>query len=279
MCEISCALVDPRQPDYVDLFHVGGANIKSETGELVDLRAARDEALISGKFHFSERAMLYSKIRPYLKKVARPDFVGLCSADIYPLASRNGCLHRDFLYYLLLTEDFTGFAIAGSARAGMPKVHREHLFHIRLDSLRSPSRGGSSASWTKRLPPSPPPEPTPNRTSRSPEIFSRHASDQRLTTLLPSSLSRRFLRYNRGTGGLHRLNSRMGAGFQSSRFLLSRDSATTERESSCHPRRREKTHITGSVKANCSLLVATRGNWLATLRSTTGIRNVRSAAT
>jgi type I restriction enzyme S subunit len=128
ICEISSALVDPREQAYQELPHVGGANIESATGRLIALQTAKDEGLISGKFLFDERTVLYSKIRPYLMKVARPEFKGLCSADIYPLVPRNGLLDRGFLYYMLLTQHFTDFAIAGSARAGMPKVNREHLF-------------------------------------------------------------------------------------------------------------------------------------------------------
>ncbi|MBC8245639.1 MAG: restriction endonuclease subunit S [Verrucomicrobia bacterium] len=89
---------------------------------------AREEQLISGKFPFDESMVLYSKIRPYLKKVSRPSFRGLCSADIYPLAPNAEILERDFLFHLLLTADFTDYAIKGSARAGMPKVNRPHLF-------------------------------------------------------------------------------------------------------------------------------------------------------
>jgi type I restriction enzyme, S subunit len=128
VCDISSALVDPRETRYQPLLHVGGANIESTTGRLLDLRTAKDEGLISGKFYFDENAVLYSKIRPYLMKVARPDFRGFCSADIYPLVPREGLLDRGFLYYLLLTKDFTDFAVVGSARAGMPKVNRGHLF-------------------------------------------------------------------------------------------------------------------------------------------------------
>jgi type I restriction enzyme S subunit len=108
--------------------HVGGANIESMTGRLVDLRTAEEEGLKSGKFVFDESMVLYSKIRPYLIKVARPGLRGLCSADIYPLSPAMDSLDRDFLYYLLLTQTFTDYAIIGSARAGMPKVNREHLF-------------------------------------------------------------------------------------------------------------------------------------------------------
>lgn len=98
------------------------------TGRLINLRTAKEEGLRSGKFLFSEQMVLYSKIRPYLTKVARPDFQGLCSADIYPLFPINGRIDRNFLFHLLLTPTFTKYAVAGSARAGMPKVNRDHLF-------------------------------------------------------------------------------------------------------------------------------------------------------
>ncbi|MDO6384686.1 restriction endonuclease subunit S [Uliginosibacterium sp. 31-12] len=131
VCEISSALVDPRKAEFLDLLHVGGANIESKTGGLLELKTAREEGLISGKFIFDESMVLYSKIRPYLMKVARPDFRGLCSADIYPLSAKQGQVDRDYLFHLLLSPAFTDYANAGSARAGMPKVNRDHLFAYR----------------------------------------------------------------------------------------------------------------------------------------------------
>ncbi|MHB8202081.1 MAG: restriction endonuclease subunit S [Desulfomonilaceae bacterium] len=132
VCEISSTLVDPRIPEHQELPHVGGANIETKTGGLINLKTANEEGLKSGKFLFDETMVLYSKIRPYLMKVARPDFKGLCSADIYPLSAKRGQLNRDFLFHLLLAPEFTEYAIAGSARAGMPKVNRSHLFAYRI---------------------------------------------------------------------------------------------------------------------------------------------------
>lgn len=128
ICEITSTLVDPRKDKFIDLIHVGAGNIVSKTGELVELKTAREESLISGKFIFDRSMVLYSKIRPYLMKVARPDFEGLCSADMYPLSPCSNEITRDYLFHLLLSKPFTDFAIQGSARAGMPKVNREHLF-------------------------------------------------------------------------------------------------------------------------------------------------------
>jgi len=132
VCAITSTLVDPREKEFLDLVHVGAANIKSDNGALVELKTAREEGLISGKFLFEDSMVLYSKIRPYLRKVARPDFTGLCSADIYPLSPLPNQITRDYLFHLLLSKHFTQYAIRGSARAGMPKVNREHLFEFTL---------------------------------------------------------------------------------------------------------------------------------------------------
>jgi len=132
VCAITSTLIDPRKAEFLDLTHVGAGNIESQTGIFVELKTAREEGLISGKFLFDESMVLYSKIRPYLMKVARPNFNGLCSADMYPLTPLPNEITRDYLFYLLLCKRFTDYAIQGSARAGMPKVNREHLFEFKV---------------------------------------------------------------------------------------------------------------------------------------------------
>jgi type I restriction enzyme S subunit len=104
----------------------------SRTGELIEIQTAREEGLISGKFLFDEKMVLYSKIRPYLMKACIPDFKGLCSADVYPLSPIDGSIDRSYLFHLLMSQHFTAYAITGSGRAGMPKVNRDHLFKYRV---------------------------------------------------------------------------------------------------------------------------------------------------
>jgi type I restriction enzyme S subunit len=132
ICEITSKLVDPKEEKYLEMSHIGAGNMASGTGDLLDIKTAREEKLISGKFVFDDSMVLYSKIRPYLMKVCRPGFTGLCSADVYPLAPIKGVLDRDYLFYLLLSKDFTDYAISGSGRAGMPKVNRTHLFNYQM---------------------------------------------------------------------------------------------------------------------------------------------------
>jgi type I restriction enzyme S subunit len=132
ICEISSKLIDPRKSEYQNLIHIGAGNIETKTGVLLGLKTAKEENLISGKFLFDESTVLYSKIRPYLIKVVNCNFIGLCSADIYPLKPFKNMVIKDFLYFVLLSKRFTEYAILGSQRAGMPKVNRDHLFSYKL---------------------------------------------------------------------------------------------------------------------------------------------------
>jgi type I restriction enzyme S subunit len=125
--EIQSGQVDPRKLPYSELPHVGGANIESESGNLVELKQAKYENLISGKYIFDSTYILYSKIRPYLNKVSKPDFQGICSADIYPIKPIDGLLNRDFLRMLLMSKGFLSYTANNSDRANIPKINRKAL--------------------------------------------------------------------------------------------------------------------------------------------------------
>ncbi|MDA8819986.1 restriction endonuclease subunit S [Schleiferiaceae bacterium] len=131
-CEIKSKLIDPKDEKYKDWIHVGAANIVSQKGRLVNLKKVSEENLISGKFTFTNQMVLYSKIRPYLRKIVMCDDKGLCSADIYPLTPKKGIILQSYLFFVLMSEDFTSYAINGSQRAGMPKVNRNHLFKYKF---------------------------------------------------------------------------------------------------------------------------------------------------
>jgi type I restriction enzyme, S subunit len=83
--------------------------------------------MISGKYLFDEGDVLYSKIRPYLRKVVVAPFRGLCSADMYPLTVRADVVDNHFLAWLLVSDQFTAFANRESGRARMPKLNRQQL--------------------------------------------------------------------------------------------------------------------------------------------------------
>lgn len=128
LVSINSKLVDPKIAPYCEMYHVGPANIISGTGEIVDVKKAKEETLISGKYIFEEGMILYSKIRPALNKVALAYMHGLCSADMYPLSPNIEIVNAFFLKYVLSGPAFLKYAIEQSGRARMPKINREALF-------------------------------------------------------------------------------------------------------------------------------------------------------
>ena len=135
VCEITARQVDPRIPEFGKLPHVNGENVESGTCRLAGVKTAAEDGLISGKYLFEPGDVLYSKLRPYLRKVVVAEFRGVCSADMYPIRVKLDVDPR-FLAWTLLSRDFTEYADRESRRARMPKLNRDQLF-----------------SWTCSLPP------------------------------------------------------------------------------------------------------------------------------
>ena len=125
-CSIVSGLVNPNEAPYCNYPHIGGANIESNTGEFINVKLAKDENLISGKYFFDNTMILYSKIRPNLNKVALPSFCGICSADMYPIIPTKG-FNKIFLKFILTQKDFLEYAVSHSGRANIPKINRGDL--------------------------------------------------------------------------------------------------------------------------------------------------------
>lgn len=129
---LDAPMVDPREDKFIDLIHIGPDRIERNTGLLLPALTAREENLISKKFLFDENYVLYSKIRPYLKKCAIPDFGGLCSADMYPVKPISGKTNREFIWQLLLSDFFTKYTETLPDRANIPKLNRKELLSFEL---------------------------------------------------------------------------------------------------------------------------------------------------
>ena len=111
---------------YADYPHIGIDSIAKGTGELVGYRTVAQDGVISGKYHFTAKHIIYSKIRPNLNKVALPDFEGLCSADAYAILPTEKA-DRVYLAYVLRSQFFLDYIIPLSGRTGMPKANRKQI--------------------------------------------------------------------------------------------------------------------------------------------------------
>lgn len=125
-CQIQSGQVDPREPQYANMTLIAPDHIESGTGRLYETTTADEQGAISGKYLCSAGTVLYSKIRPALRKVATFEEQCLCSADMYAI-DPGKAFDRGYLFYFLLTDAFTSYAELESLRVAMPKVNREAL--------------------------------------------------------------------------------------------------------------------------------------------------------
>lgn len=124
--------VDPRLEPYASLPHINGEAIESGTCRLLSYRLAKEDEVISGKYHFPENTVLYSKIRPYLRKATLVRFEGVCSADIYAFDEISPELDPSFFMYSLISPRFTIYANMLSGRTRMPKLNQSQIFAFEL---------------------------------------------------------------------------------------------------------------------------------------------------
>jgi type I restriction enzyme S subunit len=120
--------VNPLVEPYASMPHLNGEVIESHTGRLLETyRLAKEDGVISGKYPFKAGSVLYSKIRPYLRKAAIVPFDGICSADVYATESIDPGLIPGFFKYTLLSPMFSDYADEKSGRTRMPKLNQKQL--------------------------------------------------------------------------------------------------------------------------------------------------------
>lgn len=125
VASIASNLVDPF--DNLNAIHVAPNHIESWTGVLSGFQTIEQDGVTSAKHQFQKGQILYSKIRPYLAKVTIAEFDGLCSADMYPI---NSLINKKYLYYWMLTSEFTDWVSNAESRSVLPKINQKDLSKI-----------------------------------------------------------------------------------------------------------------------------------------------------
>lgn len=137
--------VDPRRAPYCDWVLIAPDHIESGTGRLISTATAVEQQAISGKYVFQAGDVIYSKIRPYLRKAVLASNSGLCSADMYPLRPKTGIDSR-YLLAVILGDQYSRFAESVSMRSGFPKINRNEMTEF---SIGWPS--SEEQSWIARI--------------------------------------------------------------------------------------------------------------------------------
>ena len=123
--------VDRRivSPDEIQsgTLYVGLENVQGD-GSFLDVGPVANGDLASSKFCFTPGHVLYGKLRPYLRKIAMPEFVGICSTDILPLMPGHR-VDRNYLYHYLRQDSMIGLATSRS-RGDLPRLSPNALLEF-----------------------------------------------------------------------------------------------------------------------------------------------------
>ena len=120
---------DAGEVPYLGLEHIG-------EGTLSLIGAGVASEVTSAKSRFTSGDILFGKLRPYFRKVARPRFGGICSTDIWVVRPAEG-VDAGHLFYVMASEAFVDAATRGSEGTKMPRAKWEFVsrYEFPLPSL------------------------------------------------------------------------------------------------------------------------------------------------
>ena len=125
LSEITEPIKETYNPDGSDDFtYIGLEHIEQETLRLNSVGVSSD--VTSNKFKFQPNDVLFGKLRPYFRKVVKPQFEGICSTDIWVFRAKKG-FDQDFLFYFLANKEFVDTANSGESGSRMPRADWNHL--------------------------------------------------------------------------------------------------------------------------------------------------------
>jgi type I restriction enzyme, S subunit len=123
--DVDAKAVNPKMLESYN--YVGLEHIEKETGKILTIDKGE---VLSNKFIFNENHILYGKLRPYLNKVATPDFKGICSTDIFPLKPKKSFL-KQFLVSILRSKDFVNHSNTNAVGANLPRANKDIILNYK----------------------------------------------------------------------------------------------------------------------------------------------------
>ncbi|MCK9337082.1 MAG: restriction endonuclease subunit S [Arcobacteraceae bacterium] len=111
--------VGDEQMPYIGLEHIEEAKLR-----LNDIGKSDDVA--SNKFRFQAGDTLFGKLRPYFRKVVKPNFDGICSTDIWVINPQKG-IDKDFIFYFFANKELVDISYSASGGTRMPRADWDFL--------------------------------------------------------------------------------------------------------------------------------------------------------
>lgn len=111
--------------------------IDANTGGINEIVNVKRSKLGSSTYFFTPPVVLYSKLRPYLNKVALPEHEGFATTELVPLYCDESKVLPEYLATYLRSSKFVEFASINSAGAKMPRVMMDKFWahEIKLPNL------------------------------------------------------------------------------------------------------------------------------------------------
>jgi type I restriction enzyme S subunit len=106
--------VGDEEAIYIGLEHI-------EEGKLRLNGFGYSKDVASNKIRFTQKQFLFGKLRPYFRKVVKPNFSGICSTDIWAVSPKNDT-NLSFLFYFFANKEFVDLAYKGSSGTRMPRA-------------------------------------------------------------------------------------------------------------------------------------------------------------
>lgn len=105
-------------------------NIDQGTGIVLGFVNSKEQASTKNTFYSGD--VLFGKLRPYLRKYALMDYMGVCSSEIWVLISQNTCI-PEYLYLIVQSNKFIAYSNKTSGTK-MPRAEwnlvSEAMFHL-----------------------------------------------------------------------------------------------------------------------------------------------------
>ncbi len=96
--------------------------VQSDSGQILFKNRVPSSEIKGSIMSFTDKHVLYSKLRPYLNKVVVPDEFGFGTTELIPLLPDSKYLTRLYLAYLLRSDAFVSKFSAAVAGTKMPRV-------------------------------------------------------------------------------------------------------------------------------------------------------------
>ena len=96
--------------------------VEAQTGRIIDYLYVTEDEVGNSTCTFDTSNVLYSKLRPYLNKVVIPDRCGYATSELVPLQPVISKINREYLAYMLRSDEFVRMINEKVAGAKMPRV-------------------------------------------------------------------------------------------------------------------------------------------------------------